>query len=261
MNQRSTTPIISSVSPFHESKQSISKKSKVVAPETLSSRDSNLANKFFAKPNRSDELESIEKEKVEFSTFSIEQDIANLAHIKVTGSQGDHFVLEFDESDDHLAQFKSKTIESLDGKNEVKFGPKKQPTQAKAYIKPMPTIETKQSRSKEKSLSPAPTDKELENKRMIMEYIKTVKEKIAFMDKKLEEVSKDAEYYKIKSAEMETSRDKVIEKEKKLWQWNMALFLVKTKSSLISFRKRNRKMRNLKLNFKNIKEEKWIRNF
>ena len=33
------------------------------------------------------------------------------------------------------------------------------------------------------SISPPPTEKELENKRKIMEYLKVVKDKIAFMDK------------------------------------------------------------------------------
>ena len=182
LNQRSTTPVLQNRIPLHSSKPAKSKENtKEPNTQAFNSNENNPASKFWIKPNKSDELESIEKEKVEFSTFSIEQDIANLAHIKAIENQGEHFVLEFDESEEQLAHFKLKS-ESPDGLKSSSV-PKRQPTQAKAYIKPMPTIETKQGRAKEKSLSPAPSDKELENKRMIMEYIKTVKEKISFMDK------------------------------------------------------------------------------
>lgn len=181
-SHRSTTPVLQNKLPLCNIKPVRAEKAKGPSAKGYSSRENNVTNKLFAKPNKSDELESIEKEKVEFSTFSIEQDIANLAHIKGIGTQGDHFVFDFEESEEQLAQFRSKTSETPDGLKLTNV-PKKQPTQVKAYLKPMPTIETRQGRAKGKSMSPTPSDKEMQNKKMIMEYIQTVKNKISFMDK------------------------------------------------------------------------------
>lgn len=55
---------------------------------------------------------------------------------------------------------------------------------------------------------------EIQNKRKIMEYLKIVKEKSALWATKLEEATKEAQYFKMKSKELEESRDKVIEREK-----------------------------------------------
>ena len=118
------------------------------APAIFSSHENINHNKFFMKIGKSDELESIEKDKGEFSTVSIEQDIANLENVKVVANHGEHFVFEFDESEEQLAQLKSKSKEPTDNKHVAKsqFKPK-QPSQVKNYAKPLPPAEKRASRA------------------------------------------------------------------------------------------------------------------
>lgn len=213
-NLRATTPVVQKKEVFFSvPKQSKHAQGKDVAKQIFSSHENIPTNKFFLKMSKSDELESIEKDKGEFSTVSIEQDIANLEQIKNVGGQGEHFVFEFDESEEQFKEMKLMTQKAENSK-EKKNVFKNQPNQVRNYIGPGFSDKKSLKSQKERSISPFPTEKEIENKRMIMEYLRIVKDKIAFMDKKLEEVSREAEYYKIKSAEMEASRDKVIEKEK-----------------------------------------------
>ena len=54
---------------------------------------------------------------------------------------------------------------------------------------------------------------------------------------KLEEVSKEAEYYKIKSVEMESSRDKAIEREK-LMAMKYGIILSQNKELITKLKKR-----------------------
>ena len=69
---------------------------------------------------------------------------------------------------------------------------------------------------------------------------------------KLEEVSKEAEYYKIKSSEIESSRDKAIEKEK-LMAMKYGIILSQNKELIIKLKKYkedNEKLKNQIQEFK-----------
>ena len=69
---------------------------------------------------------------------------------------------------------------------------------------------------------------------------------------KLEEVSKEAEYYKIKSSEIESSRDKAIEKEK-LMAMKYGIILSQNKELIIKLKKHkeeNEKLKNQIQEFK-----------
>ena len=177
-----------------------------------SSQDVSQSQRFFQKSDKYDELESIEKDKEIFSTISIEQDIANLDNIGHLGRDGEQFVLEFDECDE---QMHSPNIHMpTSTRNETKYESKnnmfkKQPNQVRNYPKPTNIqIHTQPKNFKDFN------EEELKNKRMIMDYLKVVKEKSSMWATKLEEVTKEAEYYKTKSIELESAKDKIIEREK-----------------------------------------------
>lgn len=188
--------------------------------QIYASHDNVPNQKLFHKNEKYDELDSIEKDKDIFSTISIEQDIANLDNIGHVDKQGDQFVLEFDECDNNLRDYKApSTAKNSDRRHAEKLQfhittPNKPRNYAPSGKSPARSAQPQQSQNSMKRLNRVPSQEELKNKQMIMEYLKVVKEKSQTWAVKLEEAQKEAEYYKAKSTELETAKDKVIEREK-----------------------------------------------
>ena len=107
-SHRSITPVIQKKEAFYSAPRSGKhSQTKGINPMALSSHENVKQNKLFMKMNKSGELESIEKDKGNYSTISIEQDIANLENIKIINNKGDNFVLEFNESEEQFNQMKN----------------------------------------------------------------------------------------------------------------------------------------------------------
>lgn len=178
-----------SKSPFKMSKMQKRPFAKDQIPFVFTSHENIQNGESIQKMNESDELESIE------------QDIANLEQFKNFGKISDQFIFELEESEEHQMQFlPHENNDGFYGQN-MHPGYLKQSSQFRKY--------SKSSISDQKSYSTQSNPEELKKRRMIVEYLKIVKAKISEMEKKIENVTKEAEYYKTKSKELEASRDKV----------------------------------------------------
>ena len=197
-----------------------------IAPFLFSSHENIHTGESIQKCNESEELESIE------------QDIANLAQIKNIGKISDQFIFELDETEEQHLKQKSKFAEHTAGaRSEYRNVFKNQPNQLRRYSK-SPSADGKSiSTSRGGGTTDGHNEEENKKKQMIMEYLKIVKNKISVMEKKLEEVTREAEYYKTKSVELEAARDRVIEKEK-LMAMKYGIILSQNKELLSKLKKK-----------------------
>lgn len=226
---RSITPVIKKKEAFYSAPKQTKQVQREPSPFAFSSYENIHNGESILKCNESGELESIE------------QDIANLDQLKNFGKISEQFIFELDETEEqHLQQMRTR-VDQNDGKNVFK----KQPNQLKGYQKIANALESKPIVS---------NTEEVQKKRMIMEYLKIVKNKISVMEKKLEEVTREAQYYKTKSAELESSKEKVIEKEK-LMAMKYGIILSQNKELLSKLKKKKMENEDYKMQIQHIRKE------
>lgn len=122
---------------------------------------------------------------------------------------------------------------------------KGQPNQLKGYQKIFNALESR---------PPVGNTEEAQKKRMIMEYLTIVKNKISVMEKKLEEVTREAQYHKTKSAELEASKEKVIEKEK-LMAMKYGIILSQNKELMSKLKKKTIENEDMKHQIQHLMKE------